>query len=339
MVLPQHTAAWVFNKQDGIQRLDRVDDLRLPVLREDEVLVKIHAASLNYRDLAIAKGGPRLVVGKKDLIPGSDGSGVIEAVGPRVATLSVGDHVCAHLTYGLSETEPPQFHDICNGLGQKIDGTLCQFGIFHESSLVRIPENLNFLEAATLACSGLTAWNALFGLKGKEPKHGDTVVVQGTGGVSIAALQFSLAAGAVVIATTSSQEKADKLKSLGAHHVINYKEISGWGTAAKSLTVDGKGAHIVVDVGGAATLSESLKAIRVDGVIAVTGILGAAANVPTLLDCKYSCCIVRGFFLGSRKQFGDMNRFIERHDIKPVLDQRIFDMASKVVAFYLESKW
>lgn len=110
--------------------------------------------------------------------------------------------------------------------------------------------------------------------------------------------------------------------------MINYRETPSWGEHAKSLTADGKGAHIVVDVGGASTLSQSLKAIRVDGMIAATGILGAAADVPTLLDCIYSSCIVRGFFLGTRKQFGDMNRFIERHDIKPVLDQRIFEMDS-----------
>lgn len=132
-----------------------------------------------------------MVLGKKDLIPGSDGSGVVEAVGSNVVKFSVGDHVCAHLTSGLSETDAPLFQDICDGLGQKLDGTLCQFGIFSESSLVKMPGNLNFLEAATLPCSGLTAWNALFGLESKAPKLGDTVLVQGTGGVSIAALQVS----------------------------------------------------------------------------------------------------------------------------------------------------
>ncbi|KEF63055.1 uncharacterized protein A1O9_01031 [Exophiala aquamarina CBS 119918] len=328
MGIPQHTAAWVLNSRDGIQHLEYIEHLHLPALEEDQILVKIHAASLNYRDLMIAKGGPRLVVGKKNLVGGSDGSGVVEAVGSSVVTYSVGDHVCTHLACGLSETDVPLFQDICHGLGQNVDGTLCQFAIFRESSLVKIPGNLNFQEAATLTCSGLTAWNALFGLEGKAPKPGDIVLVQGTGGLSIAALQFSLAAGATVIATTRTQEKADKLKSLGAHHVINYQETPDWGAYAKSLTVDGKGAHIVVDVGGASTLSESLKAIRVDGMVAVTGILGASADVPTLLDCRYASCVVRGFFLGSRKQFGDMNKFIERHDIKPILDQRTFDMAS-----------
>lgn len=123
------------------------------------------------------------------------------------------------------------------------------------------------------------------------------------------------------------------MRSLGAHYIINYRETPNWGEHAKSLTADGKGAHIVVDVGGASTLSQSLKAIRVDGLVAATGILGDATNIPTLLDCIYSCCTVRGFFLGSRKQFVDMNHFIERHDIKPVVDQKIFDVASVKEAY------
>lgn len=114
---------------------------------------------------------------------------MVEAVGSNVTTFDVGDHVCTHLTYGLSETDVPTFRDICDGLGQKFDGTLCQSGIFHESTLVKMPNNLNFLQAATLTCSGLTAWNALFGLECKAPRPGNTVLVQGTGGVSIAALQ------------------------------------------------------------------------------------------------------------------------------------------------------
>lgn len=131
-------------------------------------------------------------MGKKDLVPGSDGAGVVEAVGSKVTAFCVGDHVCTHLTCGLSEADHPKFEDIGAGLGQTVDGTLRKFGIFHETSLVKMPSNLSFLEAATLSCSGLTAWNALFGLESKSPRAGDTVVVQGTGGVSIAALQVWL---------------------------------------------------------------------------------------------------------------------------------------------------
>lgn len=335
MPSPQYTAAWVIENQSGIDGLRVHGRLSLPPVKDDEILVKLHAASLNYRELAIATGGHGLVLGKKDLVPGSDGAGVVEAVGSRVTAFRVGDRVCTHLTCGLAEDDLPVFEDICAGLGQTVDGTLRQYGVFHETSLVRMPSNVGFLEAATLSCSGLTAWNALFGLGSKSPKPGDTVLVQGTGGVSIAALQFALAAGATVIATTSTDDKATKLKALGAHHIINYRETPDWGERSRALTADGNGVHLVVDVGGASTLQQSLKAVRVDGLIAATGVLGDAPDgkIPTLLDCIWFCCTVRGIFLGSRKQFNDMNRFIEMHNIKPILDQKIFDMASVKEAY------
>lgn len=137
------------------------------------------------------------------------------------------------------------------------------------------------------------------------------------------------------MATTSSEEKANKLKSLGARHVINYREIADWGEKAKTFTADSKGVHIVVDVGGASTLQQSLKAIRPDGLIAATGILGDAPDgrIPTLLDCIFSCCTARGIFLGTRKQFSDMNHFIETHDIKPIVDEKTFDMTSVKEAY------
>lgn len=144
-----------------------------------------------------------------------------------------------------------------------------------------------------------------------------------------------------MIATTSSSEKADKLKDLGAHHVLNYRETPDWGEQAKALTPDGQGVDIVVDVGGPSTLAQSLKAVRRDGLISAIGLLGDAPDgrIPTILDCVFSACIARGLLLGSRKQFHDMNKFIEKHDIKPVLDQRSFDMASVKEAYtYLEQQ-
>lgn len=140
-----------------------------------------------------------------------------------------------------------------------------------------------------------------------------------------------------MIATSSSSSKADKLKSLGASHVLNYREISTWGAEVKSLTPDGRGAHIVVDVGGASTLSQSLAALRSDGLVALTGILGGASDSaekpPTLLDCLWGCCTARGLFLGTRKQFDDMCRFIETHDVKPVPDERVFEMSEVKEAY------
>ena len=185
----QYTNAWTLSKQGSIESLVYTEQRPIPALKDDEVLVKIHAAALNYRDIMIAEGGVGLSLGKDDLVPGSDGAGTVEAVGSRTTTFKVGDNVCAHLTKGLAEDDTPVFGDISAGLGQTADGTLSTHGIFHETSLVKMPSTLTFIEAATLTCSGLTAWNALFGLADKAPKPGDTVVVQGTGGVSIAALQ------------------------------------------------------------------------------------------------------------------------------------------------------
>ncbi|KAI1623610.1 alcohol dehydrogenase [Exophiala viscosa] len=328
MYIPQYTAAGILNNQIGIEGLQFVERLPLPAIKEDEVLVKIHAASLNYSDLMIAaqdhaQGGPGLTMGKKRLVLGSDGAGVVGA-----------DSKSLLFTWD-TEADLPGVDDVGACLGQTVDGTLRQYGVFHEKSLVSMPSNLTFLEAATLSCSGLTAWNALFGLEGTLPRTGGTIVVQGAGGASIAALQFSLAAGATVIATTSTEEKASKLKALGAHHVVNYRETPDWSERVKALTPNGKGADIVVDVGGASTLRQSMEAVRRDGLIAATGVFGQAPDgrVSSLLDCIFCYCTVRGFFLGSRKQFGNMNRFIETHDIKPVLDQKTFEMASVKEAF------
>ena len=259
------------------------------------------------------------------------------------------------MTSRMAVDEPATFADIGAGLGQQLDGTLRRYGVFHESSLVKMPSNLTFLEAATLTCSGLTAWNALFGLEGKAVKKGDVVLVQGSGGVSIAALQvcrswlslplesgmsdnisqFALAAGATVIATTSSEEKASKLKALGASQVLNYKTTPTWGEMVKKMTPGGRGVDIVVDVGGLSTLSQSVKAVRTEGLIAVTGLLGGDPSTPTpiLLDCLTNLCTARGVLLGSVKQFEAMNNFIEEQQIKPVLDQKCFKISQVKEAY------
>ncbi|KAJ5609269.1 zinc-binding alcohol dehydrogenase-like protein [Penicillium herquei] len=173
-----------------------------------------------------------------------------------------------------------------------------------------MPEKLDFLQASTLTCSGLTAWNALFGVEGYKPQRGGWVLLQGTGGVSIAALQFTLAIGATVIATTSTDEKANNLKSLGAHHVINYRKDPDWGETAKILTPEGEGVHMVVDVGGFSTVTQSLNAVRIGGILVLTGVLGKledGVSAPSIMDCQMRVCTARGFFLGTRDQFREMN--------------------------------
>lgn len=216
---PKSSPAWVLPEQKGIDSLQLVLENPIPNVGEYDVLVKIHAVSLNYRDIVVAKvravpiitsfqcppnhavgqhptnsvqGEPALPYFRPGVIPGSDGAGIIEAVGANVSEFRPGDRVCTHLTSGLSASKPATMIDICeSGLGHNINGTLCSYGVFHESSLVPMPAHLDFLQASTLTCSGLTAWNALFGIDSLKPKKGDWVLIQGTGGVSIAALQVS----------------------------------------------------------------------------------------------------------------------------------------------------
>ncbi|KAB8218286.1 alcohol dehydrogenase [Aspergillus novoparasiticus] len=328
--MASQTPAWTLTSQKGISSLKFVENHPLPALGYHDVRIKIHAASLNYRDLAIALGKFNLTI-KDNIVPASDGAGVVEAVGSQVCTFKPGDRVCTHMTTHMADDTPATFADIGAGLGQHVDGTLRSHGVYHETSLVKMPDNLTFDEATTLTCSGLTAWNSLFGLQGREPKKGSVVLVQGTGGVSIAALQFALASGATVIATTSNDAKASKLKSLGAHH----------GTTAKGLTLDGRGVDLIVEVGAASTLPQSLKAIRPEGVIALAGLLGGACSpdMPSLMDGLSYLCTSRGLLLGSRVQFHAMNQFIEENDITPVLDEKVFDLYQVREAYeYLEQQ-
>lgn len=192
-----------------------------------------------------------------------------------------------------------------------------------------MPKGLSYVEASTLPCAALTAWNALFGLKRERSNlgKGDVVLVQGTGGVSVIAMQFALALDATVIATTSTEAKAQRLSALGAHHVINYKTDPNWGETAKRLTPERKGVDVVVDVGGLATLTESLKAVRPEGLISVTGVLGGSSDAlqtSNLLGCLVNVCVARGVVLGTREQFDDMNRFVEEKKVKPVVDEKVF---------------
>jgi NADPH:quinone reductase-like Zn-dependent oxidoreductase len=233
-----------------------------------------------------------------------------------------------HLVPFIPDDELPVFKHIGTGMGQEVNGTLQQYGVFHESCLVLMPQTVSFEQAATLTCSALTAWNALFGLKGRELKKGDWILTQGSGGVSIAALQFAIAAGATVVATTSSEEKEAQIRALGVTHVINYKKDKNWGETARALTPESRGFDQVVDVGGNSTLAQSLKAIRVDGVVTAAGLIGGAGDEsrPALLDTLYNICIVRGVLLGTRQQFRNMNSFIERNDVKPALDDEVFEL-------------
>jgi NADPH:quinone reductase-like Zn-dependent oxidoreductase len=235
----------------------------------------------------------------------------------------------------IPDGEFPVFKHIATGMGQEVNGTLQEYGVFHDSCLVLMPQTIGFEQAATLTCSALTAWNGLFGLKGRELRKGDWLLTQGSGGVSIAALQFAIAVGATVVATTSSEEKAAQLRKLGATYVVNYKADMNWGETAKSLTPDSRGFDQVIDVGGNTTLAQSVKAIRVDGVVTAAGLIGGAGDEsrPALLDTLFNICIVRGILLGTRQQFRDMNLFIERNNVKPAFDDEVFEMKNTKDAY------
>lgn len=219
---------------------------------------------------------------------------------------------------------PIDLRALQTGLGAALDGTLREYGIFPETGLVASPKNLNWEEASTLSCAALTSWNALFGLKPLKP--GEYVLVQGTGGVSLFALQFAKASGAYVVATTSSEEKAQKLRSLGADHVINYKTTPEWGKAARELTPNNNGFDHIIEVGGPNTFPQSINCIKFEGVISTIGFIGGDKQAKTVgaMEILDNLCTVRGLLVGSRQQMRDMVRAIEVNDIRPVVDEKVF---------------
>ena len=288
-----------------------------------------------------------------NVVPASDGSGTILEIGSRVTQFQRGDKVVT-LFNQSHQANPITVADTMTGLGGAVDGTLRRYGVFEEKGLIKMPQTLSFKEASTLSCAALTAWNGLFGLESKALKPGDWVLTQGTGGVSIFALQvglssllfscspfiqispdykltkakqkFAKAAGARVISTTSSPQKALTLTSLGADHVLNYKTDPSWGSTAKSLTPGGLGVDHILEVGGPKTMAQSLKAIKPEGTISIIGFLGGVGKEaqPSFLECLSNICIVRGMLVGSKQQFEQMNRAIDAAGIKPVIDERIF---------------
>lgn len=292
------------------------------------VLVRMRATSLNYRDLIISK-----IERKAPLVPLCDGAGDVAEVGEGVKSIKAGDRVAS--TYFQEWVSGPLSPDAFRTvLGQSIDGVLAEYVALHEHGVVRIPDHLSYEEAATLPCAGLTAWQALV-TEGRI-KSGDTVVVMGTGGVSIFALQFALMCGARVIATTGSDSKVERLKSLGASAVINYKTNPDWDKEVLNLT-GGIGADHVMEVGGAGTLAKSMRAVRYFGFISLIGILGGINETFNPGPIITKGVRLQGIFVGSRAMFEDMNRAIAVNRMRPVVDRTFqFDEAAQALAF-LES--
>ncbi|THC94314.1 hypothetical protein EYZ11_006190 [Aspergillus tanneri] len=313
----------VVSKEKGFDGLV-YGDAPVPKVGENEVLVKFHGVSLNYRDLIITKGLYPFDI-NLPTVPGSDGAGEVIEAGSKVTQFHKGDSVVT-LFSQQHQYGPIDFAAAQSGLGGILPGTLRQYGVFNENGVVKSPKNLNHLEASTLTCAGLTSWNALYGLKPLKP--GQTVLVQGTGGVSIFALQFAKAAGATVIATTSSDEKAKKLKELGADHVINYNSSPNWGEIARTLTPDNVGIDHIIEIGGSGTLTQSFKCIKFEGVINIIGFVGGtdAEGQPPILSALSNICTVRGIYVGSKALMKDMIQAIEANNIHPVVDEKVFSL-------------
>jgi NADPH:quinone reductase-like Zn-dependent oxidoreductase len=281
-----------------------------------EVLVRIRACSLNYRDLMVVKGvyNPKM---RLPIVPFSDGAGVVEAVGPGVTRMKPGDRVTpifmqAWIDGPLTDAKSH------SALGGAIDGVLSEYVVFHETGLVPTPTHLTDEQAACLPCAAVTAWNAL--VTQGSLKAGDTVLVQGTGGVSLFALQFAKAHGARVIATSSSNEKLARVKNLGADETINYKATPDWEKRATELT-GGVGVDHVVEVGGAETFERSLRAIRPMGIVSQIGVLTGVAKDLNIAPILMKHARIQGIYVGSRAMFEDMNRAIVQDKIVPVVDK------------------
>ena len=303
-------------QQFGIENL-AVVERDIPQPKPGELVVKFHAAALNYRDLMVVSGtyNPRL---KMPAVPLSDGAGEITAIGEGVTKWKAGDRVMPIFAQGWIDGETTEEKRRTSlGAGAQWDGVLREFGAFHEQGLVRIPDHLSYEEAATLPCAGVTAWHAL-AVSGRL-KAGDTVLTLGTGGVSIFALQFAKLFGARVISTTGSEDKIAKLRELGADDVINYKTREDWDAAVLELT-NKKGVDHVVEVGGSGTLGRSLSAVRLGGHIAMIGALTGPGDFnPITVFMK--AVRLQGLFVGSRTMFEEMLDAIDLAKLEPAVDK------------------
>ena len=318
---------WVIPSPKGIDSLTLVERPD-PTPGPRQVLVRVRATSLNYRDLITVEGSSARAAPKPDLVPLSDGAGEVVAVGPGVTRLKAGDRVAGCFMQkwvGGAIDEAAQ----ASAMGGAIDGMLTELAVLEEDGVVRLPGHLSFEEGATLPCAGVTAWHALVEIGGI--KAGDTVLVLGSGGVSIFALQFARMFGARVIATSGSQAKAERAKKMGAQAVIDYRAVPDWDHEVMKLT-GGRGVDITVEVGGAGTLPRSFMATRIAGRIAVIGLLtGAGAQVDPMPILRRNLR-VQGLYVGNRQMFEAMNRAIEADGLKPVID-KVFPFAEAKDAY------
>jgi NADPH:quinone reductase-like Zn-dependent oxidoreductase len=323
--------AYRFDDIQSLADLRLADDAE-PRPQRGEVVVRVRAVSLNFRDIAMVTGRyPRAV--KKGLIPTSDGAGEIVEVGEGVTSWRVGDRVMG-LFHPRWFGGPMQATMGRESYGDQQDGWLAERKVVSQEAIVRVPDHLSFEEASTLPCAGLTAWSAL---GGPSPvRAGHSVLVQGTGGVSIFALQLARAVGATVFATTSSSAKAERLTQMGAAGVVNYRDEAEWGKRVRELS-GGRGVDCVVEVGGPGTINQSLRAVALGGEIASIGFLASDNPGIDFFSLKLTSATFRNIAVGDRVGLEALSRAMAAAKLKPVIDKVFaFDAAREAFA-YLDS--
>ena len=307
--------AWKINQEFGIENLtlaERPD----PQPGHGQIAIRVKATSLNYRDLMTVKhGGMRGL--NLPLIPLSDGAGEVVATGEGVTRVKPGDRVAGIFFQNWLAGRPDAAHG-ASALGGALDGMWAELVVLHEDGVVKIPDYMTYEDAATLPCAAVTAWQSMVTLG--NMKAGDTILILGTGGVSIFALQFAKTAGVRTIITSSSDEKLARATQLGASAGINYRTTQEWGKKVLELT-DGVGVDQVVEVAGAGTLVHSMEAARVGGFIGLIGILAGTDGEVNPIPVLMKSLRLQGVYVGSREMFEDMNTAMAVNQIKPVIDQ------------------
>src|SRR5271156_6743472 len=304
----------------GIDQL-ALAELPQPRPGRGEVLIKVHAVSLNYRDLLMVNGqyNPKMALPR---IPCSDGAGEVVELGEDVTEVAKGQRVAGIFMQNWLDGDPTA-EKTRGALGGDIDGMLAEYAVLRQSGVVTIPDHLSYEEGATLPCAGVTAWNALE--HAAQVKPGEVVLIQGTGGVSMFALQFAKIAGATVLGTSSSDEKLERAKALGLDAGFNYRQSPEWAKWVLRETGN-RGADLIVEVGGAGTFAQSLQAVRCGGTVAQIGVLSQSDQPLPIATLLHRQVKVQGIFVGSRAHFEEMNRAITANHTQPVVD-RIFPFA------------
>ena len=299
-----------------------------PTPGQGEVLVRMRAVSLNYRDMLMVQGVYTRAPKAAAITPFSDGCGIVEAVGPGVTRVKPGDRV-ATMFFQNWISGPPTLEKLSSSLGSPIPGAGRELAVFSQEGVSKVPDFLTDQQVATLPCAALTAWRSLF--EDADLRPGGTVVLQGTGGVSIFGLQFAHAAGLRTLITSSSDEKLARAKALGADHLVNYRTTPEWSRAVREAT-GGVGADLIIEVGGGGTIEQSMRAIRIGGHVAIVGVVGGLGGPFNTAALIGNSAKLQGLSVGSRDMFEAMCRLIELHRIAPVVD-KVFPWTDVKAAF------